>query len=124
MDVDRRTQQRGGHAAAFDMPAGVAFAPGGGPAHKVAGVGLPEEKVGGVFLGGLGGSAAARAVREFVDGVAGEFAVVGEGGDGVVDDAIFANVGVALFDQGLDHVDEGGDELCGAGHDFLFHVFR
>ena len=97
-------EQGGGHGGAFDMPAGVTFAPGGGPAHEVARVGLPEEKVGGVFFGGGFGGAAAGAVGELLDGVAGEPAVGGEAGDGVVDDAVGADVGVAVGDERLDHV--------------------
>ena len=88
------------------------------------GSGFQRKKSAGCFLAAECGGASAGAVVELGDGVAGEPAVVGEGGDGVVDDAVGADVGVAVFDERLDHVDEGADEARGAGHERVFDFVR
>ncbi len=118
VDIDGVAEKARRHGAAFDMPAGVSFAPRGGPAHDVGGVRFPEEEVGGIFFAGGFGGAAAGAVGELFDGVSGEFSIGGEAADAVIDDTVGADVSVAVGDEGLDHVDEGRDEVGGAGHEF------
>src|SRR5690606_38788732 len=108
------------HHGALEVPAGEAPAEGGVPLHEVAGVLLPEREVAGVPLllvhddGARGGGGAD--VELLGLGVAGELAVVGEGGDVEVD-AVVGLVGVALPHERLGGEDLLADVLGGAGAD-------
>ena len=110
MDVEVIAQSAGGHGGAFDMPAGAAGAPGGSPGGLARLGGLPEGEVQGVTLGlpRLDATPGAQLRRV----LAGEAAIAGETGHGIVDVPIVRGVGMALGDEGLDHgqdlVDVGG----------------
>ena len=94
-----------GHRRTFDVPAGVTGPPGGVPLHDVRGVGLPEHEVGRVFLDRLVfiRDAAARPALQVIERIAAQLAVVGEGLNAVVDDAVGTDIGMAPLDEPADH---------------------
>ena len=107
--------------AALDVPARVARAPGRVPLHDVAGVGLPQQEVGGVLLLLLVPlvDPPPRAAPQLLQGVAAEPAVVGERLDGVVDHLAARGpdrVRVPALDERLDHRDHLRDLSRRAGH--------
>ena len=102
VDVDRSAQVAVDHGAALGVPAGTAFSPGARPAGLAGLGGLPEGKVEGVAL--LVVDLHALAGAHLVEVAPGEDAVAVVGAHREVHVAVVGHVGVALLDEGLDHL--------------------
>ena len=110
MNVDLRPEQRGGHGAALDVPAGASLAPRTLPDHVAIGLipGFPEREIADALLLILV-VADASAGAQFVEVEVGELAVIGEFVEPEVDRLVFGLIRVAVFDQVGDHLDHPGD---------------
>lgn len=121
VEVEAGAEQFHAHGAAFDVPAGAAFAPGAGPVDLAVVIdsGFPEGEVGdGVFGVFVVADAFARAHGFEVE--VEEAAVLAAHGavalDAEVDGFVGGLVGEVAFLQALDEVDDVLDVFCGAGH--------
>ena len=109
VDVDGDAQGGLGHGRALDVPAGATRAPGALPGGLAGLARLPEREVGGVALAGHEVLAA-----QAVDLLAGQLAVLLEGGDGVPGGSL-ADVGVLTVDEAADHLLDVVDALAHPG---------
>ena len=91
------------HGRAFDVPARTAFAPGAVPRRFTRFRAFPEGEVHGVVLAVVDFDAGAG--HHVVEAAAAQFAIVGELFDAVID-VVVDDIGIALVNQGLDHVDD------------------
>ena len=122
VEVESFAEVLADHRGALEVPAGSAFAPGGGPEifAILGAAGLPEHEVADalffVFIGiGALGLGATELELAFIE--VGELAVFRKGGDVEIDRAVLGGVGVAFGNECLDHGDLLGDVLDGTGFD-------
>ncbi len=109
VDVVARSEQAGRDGGVLDVPARAPGAPGAVPLRLPGGRGLPDHEI---FRARLRGSASSRAPgTERLDLLAGEAAVGGVLGDGVVHRAVVGGVGHSLLDERPDLLDDLGDEI-------------
>ena len=111
------------HGGAFQVPAGAAFPPGGGPevvpVFRAAAFPQDEVRHGVLFIfirvgPGIGGFAQIQ--FPFIQ--VGKLSVFREGGDPEVHGTVFRDIGMAFFHQSLDHPYLFGNVAYGGG----FHV--
>ena len=105
-------EQRAGHRAALDVPAGTPAPPRTLPTHVAVGLvpRFPERKISEAFLFVLvAADPAARA--QLVEIEVGQLAVIGKFLDAVIDAAVFRLVGIPTLDQHADHLDHPRDVL-------------
>ena len=112
VDIKGFAQIGGAHGGAFDMPTGTAHAPGAFPSGFAGLLRLPESEVQRIFL--LLIHADAGTGSQILQILAAEAAIVFKGLDAVVHIAV-AFIGQTLIHQLLDHSDDLGHMLGGAG---------
>src|SRR5699024_9525847 len=95
MDIEGLAKVGGAHRRAFDMPSGSPVAPGAWPRWLIGFGGFPEREVAGMLFTVVDGDAFAGA--HVIEVTLGQFAVVFEAGDVVIDIAVYC-VGVPAVD--------------------------
>ncbi len=122
VEVEGFTEIFANHRRAFEVPARASFPPGRGPEifAILGAAGLPEHEVADtlffVFIGiGALGLGATELELTFVE--VGEFSVFRKRSDVEIDRAVLRGIGVAFFDELLDHGDLLRDVLDGTGLD-------
>ena len=125
VQIDGLAQMGAAHGAALNVPARAAHAVGAFPCGLAGLCGLPDGKVGGIFLQIVLHAAAQLAVAalQIVQIQVAQLAVAGVALHPEVHIAVLGNVGVAGVDQILDDIQNLGDMLGSAGlHGGLFAV--